>query len=416
MIHLYRYLIAPLFILLLPFIAITNRKVAEGLRLRRQRRLYPELALRPIWIHASSGEFEYAKSVIRELKKRYPHIPVVVTYFSPTYAQNVKNFPGVDFAMPLPLDLPGPMRSFLRRLHPRALLLARTDFWPEMLSQTRRLDIPIHVFSYTQRDPRQMGFIARFIAAWRLKMVDQIHAVSAEDLAHIQTLGEKTPAQLLGDTRYDQVRFRLDHPKELPQSLKPEPGPLCLVAGSTWPEDEQVLLPAVQPLLRAGTLKLILVPHEPTAQHIADLKRQLEAHGISFALFSQDQPWADRQVLLVDQVGWLAELYAWGDIAFVGGSFRKTVHSVMEALGAGLKTFVGPLHTNNREAIEFQNILCAGIPAVTAVASQQDFTRELQDLSREKLIAFRAPFTREFAARLGATDRLLKSVPPALLL
>jgi 3-deoxy-D-manno-octulosonic-acid transferase len=115
-------------------------------------------------------------------------------------------------------------------------------------------------------------------------------------------------------------------------------------------------------------------------------------------------------VLLVDQVGWLAELYAWGDMAFVGGSFRKTVHSVMEALGAGLKTFVGPLHTNNREAIEFQNVM----GAVTAVRDIEAMREELGKLSLPELQKFKTEFSREFAARLGATNKLVESVRVAL--
>lgn len=406
----YRLLIAPVLILLLPFAALFNEKISEGLRLRRQRRTYPELALRPIWIHASSGEFEYAKSLIRELKLQLPAIPVIVTYFSPTYARNVQNFPGVDFALPLPLDLPGPVSAFLKRTNPRVLLLSRTDFWPELLAQTRQRGIPIEVFSYTQKNTRQMGVLAKLLARWRLKMVDQIHCVSVEDMANIEALRVPTPVRVLGDTRYDQVQYRLDHPKELPAPLKPDDEVPVLVAGSTWPEDEGVLLPAIKPLLITGRLRLILAPHEPSEKHLHDLKLQMRTHGIEFSLFSSDEPWRSTQVLLVDQVGWLAELYAWGDMAFVGGSFKRTVHSVMEALGAGLKTYVGPLHTNNREAIEFQQVKCAGLVAVTEVRTAEEWRREIEKISLPELRHFKKEFSREFAARLGATNKLVDSV------
>src|SRR4051812_29225034 len=134
----YRLIAVPLFTVSLPFLALTNRKIRRGLGMRMQTRDWPRLSKNPVWIHASSGEFEYAKPVIRELKARHPDIPIVVTYFSPTFALGVENFPGVDFALPLPLDLPGPCTSFLKHVNPRVLLIARTDFWPEMLSQVRR--------------------------------------------------------------------------------------------------------------------------------------------------------------------------------------------------------------------------------------------------------------------------------------
>lgn len=414
MMFLYRILIAPLFILVLPIAALFNSKIREGLRLRRERRVYPELNQRPVWIHASSGEFEYAKSLIRELKARLPFIPVVVTYFSPTYAKNVQNFPGVDFSLPLPLDLPGPVNYFLKRVNPRALLLSRTDFWPELLVQTRKRGIPVQVFSYTQKSPADMNWLAKFAARWRLHMLDQIHCVSAEDKINLETLKINTPVHVLGDTRYDQVQYRLDHPKQLPAALKPRENIPCLIAGSTWPEDEQVLLPALKPLLAAGKVQLIMAPHEPTEKHIHELKLQMRAHGIAFTLFSSGQPWRDSQVLLVDQVGWLAELYAWGDMAFVGGSFRKTVHSVMEALGAGLKTFVGPLHLNNREAIEFQSVKAAGLKAVTEVRDAGQWRKEIEGISLEELHVFKKEFSKEFAARLGATKKLVELVSGTL--
>jgi 3-deoxy-D-manno-octulosonic-acid transferase len=410
MIFVYRMLIAPAAALLLPFAALFNGKLRAGLRLRRERRAYPELSQRPIWIHASSGEFEYAKSLIRELKARLPMVPVVVTYFSPTYAKNVQNFPGVDFALPLPLDLPGPVSSFLKRTNPRALLLSRTDFWPEALTQKRARKIPVQVFSYTQKSPAQMGFFAKVMARWRLSLVDEIHCVSPDDKINIETLKVATPVHVLGDTRKDQVKFRLDHPKELPASLKPPAGIPVLVAGSTWPEDEKVLLPAAKPLLAEGKLLLILAPHEPTEKHLADIKAQLKGLGLEYALFSAASSWNKAPVLLVDQVGWLAELYAWGDMAFVGGSFRKTVHSVMEALGAGLKTFVGPLHTNNREAIEFQGVMSA----VTVVRDAGEMQSDLGKLSPSELRKFKTEFSKEFAARLGATNKLIESVRVAL--
>ncbi len=202
MLTIYRYFVAPLMVFVLPILALFNRKIAEGLRMRRRRISYPEFAHRPVWIHAASGEFEYAKSVIREIKERWPWLPIVVTYFSPTYAKNAQNFPGVDFALPLPLDLGGPIRSFLNRVNPRVLLISRTDFWPEALTQTRRRQIPIHVFSYTQKNKPGL------FNSWRLSLVDQIHCVSDEDLANIQALGSTLlpgPSATRAMIRFDTV-------------------------------------------------------------------------------------------------------------------------------------------------------------------------------------------------------------------
>ncbi|MBX3022220.1 MAG: hypothetical protein KF799_11150 [Bdellovibrionales bacterium] len=401
----YRLAAAPLLTLALPLLAVFNKKVRRGLSMRLQRREFPLFQTPPIWIHASSGEFEYAKPVIRELKQTHPEIPIVVTYFSPTFALGVENFPGVDFALPLPLDLPGPCANFLKKVKPRALLIARTDFWPEMLSQARARGIPIQVFSYTQKQKR-LSWLTRF----RLNLTDQVDCVSQEDQRNIEPLKVRARLTVLGDTRYDQVRFRLDHPKELPAVLKPTRP--CLVAGSTWPQDEDILLTGLRSLLNEKRLQMILVPHEPDPSHISDLKSQLEQRGLSYALYSEQRHWEDKDVLLVDRVGVLAELYLWADFAFIGGSFRRNVHSVMESLGAGCVTIVGPKHTNNREAMEFNNIQIEGWPAVSVVNSETEFENLLRERLRHPAIRvqFKAILKSEFNGRLGASRRLLESL------
>jgi 3-deoxy-D-manno-octulosonic-acid transferase len=409
MLWFYRLVAVPAFTISLPLLALANRKIRRGLSMRMQARDWPRLTKRPVWIHASSGEFEYAKPVIRELKTRHPEVPIVVTYFSPTFALGVENFPGVDFALPLPLDLPGPCASFIRKVNPRLLLIARTDFWPEMLTQARERGIPIRVFSYTQS-----GRKSRWLSRFRLNLTDEVDCVSADDRRNLETLNAKPKVFVLGDTRYDQVRFRLDHPKEIPPVLKPTLP--SMVAGSTWPQDEEVLLPALTELLKNRKIQLILVPHEPTESHIADLKSQLEEKEISYALFSEQRRWNDKAVLLVDRVGVLAELYLWADYAFVGGSFRKTVHSVMEALGAGCMTFVGPKHNNNREALEFKNLQIANYPALQVVQSVTDLETKLKTAlaNPNGTTAFKIALKEEFNRRLGASRRLIDSLEAQL--
>lgn len=402
----YRSLVVPLAMLLLPFAGVLNRKIGDGLRLRRKPKPDKTFPERPLWIHAASGEFEYAKAVIRDLKTARPEIPILVTYFSPTYARNVESFPGVDLAVPLPLDLPGPVASFLSRYQPRALLISRTDFWPELLTQARRRGIPISVFAYTQKSPEAMSGFTRIMAQWRLSMVDKIFCVSPEDVRNIEKLLPDVDAEPFGDTRYDQVQFRLNHPKSLPEILRPKSNLPVLIAGSTWLEDEDVLLSALAGLLLDRRLKLILVPHEPTPEHLTQLRAKLSAHKLDFVLFSSPRKWSDEPILLVDQTGWLAELYQWAQIAFIGGSFRKTVHSVMEALGAGCLTLVGPKHTNNREAIEFQDVSVGPTSAVLSVANREEMKSAVERLCKADFEKLKPELNRVFAQYLGASSKL----------
>jgi len=336
-------------------------------------------AQQPFWIHAASGEIEYARPVIRELKKQFPDIPVIVTYSSPSAKKIIKSLGDVDAWGSLPWDFHGACTRFVEKWRPRACLVARTDVWPVMATVCRENKIPSLLFSATfaENSSRLSGASAK-VTQWALNQLTEIHCVSVEDVKQVERLFLQVPVHVHGDTRFDQVFYRLQHPKTIKQELRPSIGTSVLVAGSTWPEDEAIVLPA---FAQSKThCKLILAPHEIHDSHIQDLEKQLTALGLSFCKYSQVTAWKNEDVLIIDQVGILAEIYTWGSVAFVGGSFRKQVHSVMEPLAAGLPVLVGPYHHNNREALVFKNKRIADHPAVSEVKSIESMASQLQVL------------------------------------
>lgn len=405
----YRILIAPLGVLLaLTLGALFIPKVREGLKLRRIKRDWPVFSEPPVWIHASSGEFEYAKPFITELKARRPTTPVVVTYFTPSFAAAIARFPGVDFSLPLPFDLPGPTRAFLLRLKPQAGFIARTDLWPELLHQANAIGIPMVLFSVTKTRPPSL--ISGVYQNWLMRYMTSVYCVGEEDAKILQHAVAGVPISAIGDTRFDQVLQRLKNPRRLKEELKPDRAKTIL-AGSTWSEDEAVLIQGLQELLLAKRLQLVLVPHEPTPAHIQGLQEMLQKRGIPVTRYSTATQFSDG-VLLVDQTGILAELYTWGAIAFVGGSFRKSVHSVMEPIAAGCWTWVGPHHRNNREAIDFQALSFAGIPFVQAVGSASEITAAAQRGLTDLPPAFMSAAQNEIHKRGGASRRLVDFTQP----
>ncbi|MGE4132220.1 MAG: 3-deoxy-D-manno-octulosonic acid transferase [Bdellovibrionales bacterium] len=411
MIWIYRGLVAPLLVfvsfILTPFLP----KLRATLRLKMQPRPPKPNGQRPLWLHAASGEFEYAKAVIQELKKKWPELPLLVTYSSPSFVKNIESFPGVDLSLAMPLDLPGPITSFLRYYQPYALLLARTDLWPELLHQCRQKKIPIILFAYTQRDPALMSPLARWLRRTLLRQVDHNWCVSEADQSALTKMGILN-SQAIGDPRYDQVERRLRSPKNVtPPGLQTD-GPPILVAGSTWSADESILLEALAPLCRDLKLRLILVPHEPSNEHLVRLARRLDTHQLARQRFSVLKEKWNTPVLVVDQVGRLAELYPLGQMAFVGGSFRGSVHSVMEPLGAGSWTLVGPDHLNNREALEFSKIQCEEFSLVQPVTSAEEFKSKVEMFLQnpERMDRVQKTITREFQSRLGASRSLVEQL------
>lgn len=357
-------------------------------------------AAHPVWIHAASGEIEYARPVLRELKSQFPEVPIVVTYGSVSAIRILERLTDVDAWGPVPWETRTSVRGFLREFRPRALLIARTDAWPVLLDTVAAAKIPSLLFAATfaKNSSRLRGF-ARPLTARALSRLDAIQVVADEDREILRPFGLDDKITVAGDTRFDQVFHRLAHGHPLPPELAPTTGPV-LIAGSTWPEDEIQLLPA---LARSPAWRLLLAPHEIGEHRLRTLEEDLRRLGLESQRFSGGGPWTKR-VLLVDRIGLLAELYAWGDLAFVGGSFRRQVHSVMEALAAGRRVLVGPFHANNREALAFQSEKIGGRSAVLVVHNTADIEAALSD---PQLQEDAAQIRAAVEARRGATGAVL---------
>lgn len=435
----YEVLLYPLLRAFLQLAALANEKVREGLRLRRPVggrapwTLGPQ-GTRPIWFHCASGEFEYAKPVIREIKRRQPALPILVTYFSPSVRSAVSKFPGVDMSSPAPWDQRAAIADLIRHHQPRALLIARTDTWPAMLHEAHRAGIPSLLFSATFAEgASRLKPLARSFTAWTLSQLSAIYCVSEADRARVSTLPGAPPVTVAGDTRFDQALARLgtelsDQPRRLQINWTggqdgldqlANSAPRLLVAGSTWPPDEAQLIPCLASL--RGSIKAFIAPHEPTDEHLIALEARLTAAGLRHIRYSRadrQQPnrlsiAADIDTVVVDQVGILAELYPLGEFAFVGGSFKKKVHSVMEPLAAGCVTFVGPHHQNNREALDFKTIQLPSPPSknprdpresltcVCEVGSSQMWQMALQNALHTPAGAWRDFIRGQIQARSG---------------
>lgn len=374
-------------------------------------------ARQPIWIHAASGEFEYAKPVIRELAK-FAEFPVFVTYFSPTYADNVRKFPGVDAACPLPLDSRDEIEQLIAFIKPRALMIARTDAWPNTVYTARVLNVPVLLFSATfHGDSKRLKGFGKSLTIETLKKIDQIQCVSFEDQSLLNSIGLQN-AKVCGDTRYDQVLERLKNPKPVSPVFKTAAFDRSFIAGSIWPEDLLPVLSASDETFGHFAHTLFVVPHEISESFIGDIEQLAGKIGFKkseiarFTHLNENEPAHKLRLVIVDSVGLLAELYQQGAVAFVGGSFRKTVHSVMEPLAAGCLTVVGPLHMNNREAIEFQTLSKPDVPTITFVSVAEDAVHFAQILKKlwkaTDETDFKTSIRNEVVKRGGATAEVLR--------
>lgn len=367
---------------------------------------------RPLWIHAASGEIEYARPLIREFKEKHPDIPILVTYSSPSAKKILESLHGVDVWAALPWDFEFMIRQFIKKWNPRALLFARTDVWPVTASTAKKQEIPIALFSATFADnSSRLEGVSRYLTSYTLNALAEIHCVSELDTRNLEPLQLKVPCFVTGDTRFDQVFHRLAHPKKLKSELIPSTEDLVFIAGSTWPEDETHITKALKPLQDLG-VKVIIAPHETTASHLDVLEKNISSLGLHSVRYSQTSHWHLGEVLIIDQVGLLAELYTWADIAFIGGSFKKQVHSVMEALAAGLPVMVGPFHQNNREALYYQKKNYSSGMIVQVINSSDDFVVLIQRMKKaqSQIVQIKKEIRDEVGKNRQSTQRVLISL------
>ncbi len=356
----YKFLFIPFFSLFMQIAALFNSKIKKGVVGRQN--LFEGIVKKvakfdknktTVWFHSSSlGEFEQAKPIIENLKKR-GEFNIFVTFFSPSGYENSVKYPYADAVTYLPLDSWSNAKKFVNLVSPKLAIFMRYDIWPNHVLAVKSAGIPVFLVDATMREnSARRSFFLRSFHKMLFGNFDQILTVSATDLENFRCFGLNNDRLLVsGDTRFDRVYTRAAIAKEK-NLIKAEifEGKKVMVAGSTWEEDEEVLLPSVKKLLKYfDNVVFILVPHEPTLLHLEKLENEFA--GIEPTIrFSFLNSYNNERIIIVDSIGILLTLYSYADIAFVGGSFKSNVHNTLEAAVYGIPVVFGPKTGNSQEA------------------------------------------------------------------
>ena len=360
---------------LAPALSPLSAKLAAGHRGRRDagRRLAAWASRsrdhsRPlVWLHASSvGEGLQAESVLLELRRAHPEAQYLYTPYSPSAEALARRLP-VDAADYLPYDLPTAADLLLGALAPSAIVFSKLDLWPELATRAANRGVSVAMVAATvSPESGRLRWPARVLTRAGYRAVGLAAAVSDDDAARLARLGvEPDRIRVLGDPRFDSVVQRISGIGRDDPLLQWGRGAPTMVAGSTWPKDEPVLLDAFARLhARRPDARLILVPHEPTPRHLAAVEEAARAAGLPapmrLSVATEPGP-----LVLVDRVGALATLYGAGSMAYVGGGFgRGGLHSVLEPAAWGVPVAFGPRWSQSRDA---GLLLSAG--AAEAIAS-----------------------------------------------
>lgn len=315
-----------------------------------------------VWMHAPSvGEGLQARPVAHRLRTLHPEWQLAYTYFSPS-AERFAASVGADITDYLPFDGRREADAMLDALQPSALVFVKLDVWPTLVERATARNIPVALLSATVA-PRsgRSGALAGLLLRDAYSALQSVGAIDQANANRLLALGVRPDVlEVTGDTRFDQVWARaqgVDRQQPLLQALASARP--TLVAGSTWPADEAVLLPAFARTMQASgedqaRPRLIIAPHEPTAAHLAPIREWARSSGLSVATLAEaeaDRTAAASDVILVDRVGVLGDLYALADMAFVGGGFHAAgLHSVIEPAAFAAPVLFGPGHDMSREA------------------------------------------------------------------
>jgi len=389
--------------------AMAGRRGYRG----RWEALRRDLPAQPVWFHvASVGEFEQARPVISALERTRPDVPVVLTFSSPSGYHFARRKEAVGtgsirFIDYLPLDYPHAMRFCLDCVRPRALVLVKFDIWPNLVWETSDRRIPILLIDATlSASSRRLSAAGRWLYRDVYRRIDRILAISDDDA---QRFAASVPGhdriEVTGDTRFDRVMERWRARRGEGFDVANDGSP-TLIAGSTWPPDDARLLPAVARLLREhAALRFVVVPHEPTPEHVERLRRWADDEG--FAVGTASAGAAGTRVVIVDVVGILAEAYRAAHVAYVGGGFTTGVHSVIEPAIAGIPVLFGPRHRNSFEALQ---LVARGgaVPIETGDDAYTALTRYFTDESAREAAGRAARAYVE--SQLGATEKCMAAL------
>ena len=329
-----------------------------------------------IWVHtASLGEFEQGLPIIEQLKKNYPEYRILVTFFSPSGYEVKKNTAAADLVTYLPMDTKKNAIKFLDLVNPKLVIFVKYEIWPNYLRALSQRNIPTLLISALFKE-NQIYF--KSYGGFMRKALHNFTHIFVQDTKSIELLSKiniKNTA-ISGDTRFDRVIEILERDNNLAFMENFKNGAKTLVAGSTWPDDEEVLVPYIN--TGESSLKFVLAPHNIKPEHINKLKSSINKKTILYSEL-ENKDLSAYEVLIIDTIGLLTKIYSYAEISYVGGGFATGLHNTLEPAVYGIPVIIGPSFKGFKEAEDLVNK-----GGVLVVKSPAEFFTLVNDLLKDE--------------------------------
>ena len=343
-----------------------------------------------VWFHAASlGEFEQGRPLIEALKQQYPNLKVSLTFFSPSGYEVRKDYALADEVLYLPIDTMKNARMWVDRHRFVAAFFIKYEFWFNYMQALADKGIPLYYISLILK-PDQYFF--KWYGGWFRKQLKNITHFFVQDETTLDLLKDFGNATLCGDTRFDRVAAIARTAKRFPEIEEFINGRKCIIAGSTWPPDEKLLIPYINKL--PDDYCMIIAPHDISEKHLKQIREALQ------------QVPSDK-VYLIDSVGILSQLYQYARFVYIGGGFGVNIHNIQEPVTFGCPVVFGPKYKSFKEAVDL-----VGLQGAFTINNQAELDQAFDRLIQDEVLYKQASETcREYLnSQLGATEAILKEI------
>ena len=307
-----------------------------------------------VWFHcASLGEFEQGRTVMEDLKNKYPEIKILLTFYSPSGYENQKNYAFADHVSYLPADTAANAKKFIGIVKPDVAVFVKYEFWIHHINALHHNHIPLFLISGIFRKKQLFFKWYAHIFRTTLKKYTRIFVQDENSLKLLRHI-KIDPVEICFDTRFDRVKAIAENTRKFPEIETFVKDYNVVIAGSTWPKDEKLLARAFYKSLVFVNFKIIIVPHNIDVKSIRKTKKLFSKFSLVYSELDKatEADLIGKRVLIIDNIGMLSSLYQYADVNYIGGGFDAGIHNCLEAAVYGKPILFGPKFKKFNEAVE----------------------------------------------------------------
>ena len=329
--------------------------------------------------------------MIEALKKEHPEIKVSLTFFSPSGYEIRKNYPLADEVLYLPVDTLKNARQWVERHHFVAAFFIKYEFWFNYMSALDEKRIPLYYISLILKSDQ---YFFKWYGGWFRKQLKHVSHFFVQDdttMELLKGIGFDNVTRC-GDTRFDRVAAIAKQAKTFPEIEAFIHGRQCIIAGSSWPPDEKLLIPYIERL--PENYCMIIAPHDISEKHIRQIRESLTS-------INPDK------VYLIDTVGILSQLYQYARFVYIGGGFGVNIHNIQEPVTFGCPVVFGPKYKSFKEAVDL-----VSLGGAFSINGQEELNKTFDRLINDEAHYQQASeiCKKYLKSQLGATDAILKEI------